>query len=240
QLRAQNLVYRAQTELGRRVRKVTAVNGAIGDGSNGNDVTTLSTFHVGEERPDEQKRRHEIGVEDRHELVDRGFLGDSDTEDAGVVDENVGRAFQLGYDLRSRALDTCRIGDVGGDRYRASDLVSAFPEARLRAGDHHYPRSLLAEGLCNGGADAARRAGDDSGAAAEGAHSLVSAVVRQAQKFVASLRVFPEGSTKGRGDRLRVLLLDPSHHHAEMISLDHHSDPTRVQDPAKALGYLLR
>ena len=88
-------MHRPQAEFRRRVGKVAAVNGVIGNRSNRNDVTALAKLHVAEECADEQKRRHQIDVQRFDECVGRRFFGDGDAEDTGVVDEYVRRAFQL-------------------------------------------------------------------------------------------------------------------------------------------------
>jgi len=48
--------------------------------------------------------------------------------------------------------------------------------------------------------------------------------VRQSEKLVARHRAFAEVSTEGAGDRLRVLLLDATHHHAEVHRFDDDDD----------------
>src|SRR5262249_54885233 len=44
------------------------------------------------------------------------------------------------------------------------------------------------------------------------------------QKLLTRLGVFSERAAQRAGDRLRVLLLDPAHHHAQVDGFDHDAD----------------
>src|SRR6266699_3416610 len=62
----------------------------------------------------------------------------------------------------------------------------------------------------------------------------------EAEELVARLWVFAERTSERRSDRLRVLLLHSTHHHAEVVRFDHDADSTWVHDPAETIGDLLR
>src|SRR6476620_7250141 len=62
----------------------------------------------------------------------------------------------------------------------------------------------------------------------------------EAEKLVSRLRIIPERTDQRAGDRLRVLLLDTAHHHAQVHGLDDDADAARVQDFADGLGDLIR
>src|SRR5581483_2211783 len=54
-------------------------------------------------------------------------------------------------------------------------------------------------------------------------------VVREPQEFIPRLPIVAETAAQGTGDRLGVLLLHPTHHHAQMLRLDDHTDTARTQ-----------
>ena len=64
--------------------------------------------------------------------------------------------------------------------------------------------------------------------------------MRQAEEFVPCLGVFAECSPQRRSDRLGILFLHSTHHHAEVVGFDHHTDSRRSENPAKPFRDLLR
>src|SRR6185437_5354292 len=65
------------------------------------------------------------------------------------------------------------------------------------------------------------------------------AAVRQRQKLLARARVVPENARDGRRHRLRILLLNTAHHHAEMICFDHDAHAARLEHALNRFGDLL-
>ncbi len=57
----------------------------------------------------------------------------------------------------------------------------------------------------------------------------------EAEELVSRLRIIPERAEQGAGNRLRILLLDAAHHHAEVHGLDDDTDAARLQDLADRL-----
>src|SRR5712692_9221615 len=63
--------------------------------------------------------------------------------------------------------------------------------------------------------------------------------VHQSQEFVARLRVLEQCAAQGARYGLRVLLLDPAHHHAEVGRFDHHADAAGVEHLHERIGHLV-
>ena len=69
--------------------------------------------------------------------------------------------------------------------------------------------------------------------------AISKASMRESKEFIPRHWTIPELTSQGACDRLRVLLLDAAHHHAEMNCFDDDPDPTRVQHILNGLRYLL-
>src|SRR5665647_1722553 len=63
--------------------------------------------------------------------------------------------------------------------------------------------------------------------------------MRQSQKFIACHWTIAELTSQGACDRLRVLLLDSAHHHAEVNCFDHDSNSARLKHIVDGLRDLL-
>src|SRR5207249_4802515 len=63
-----------------------------------------------------------------------------------------------------------------------------------------------------------------------------AAAVHEPEELIPGLAVVPERPAQRAGHRLRILLLDAAHHHAEVIGLDHHADAERLEHAAERVG----
>src|SRR4051794_40733897 len=86
------------------------------------------------------------------------------------------------------------------------------------------------------------RTGENSAFRAIVADSLKAGrlLASQGKKLVAGFFILSKRTQHGTCDRSRMLLLDASHHHAEMTSFAYHADSLRFEDVLNGFGDFLR
>src|SRR5258705_12179672 len=136
---------RTEAELRRRVGGVSRKNTSVGDRADRDDVTALPLFHVAEEGANKEKRGDEIGVDRPDEEVGRRLLDNGDSEDAGIVDEDVWRIAELRSDLLRRPLHILGVRYITRDGNRSFETLGGFLQCGFVAGEQYDPRALPRE-----------------------------------------------------------------------------------------------
>src|SRR5581483_410089 len=111
--------------------------------------------------------------------------------------------------LIKRATSTERVTSIAGVPRRETPTTSAPAARNARTVAAPIPREAPVTSACRP------------------ARSML--VVREPQEFIPRLPIVTETAAQGTGDGLGVLLLHPTHHHAQMLRLDDHTDTARTQ-----------